>query len=48
MSNDNKNEQRIESNFRDFLPFWVRELLAMQDEAMNENKVHEPSAKGGS
>jgi hypothetical protein len=43
--NNNKNNQQNENKVRDLLPFWARELLAMQDEAMNERKVHEPSAK---
>jgi hypothetical protein len=34
MNDNNKNEQQKRSNIRQFLPFWVKELLALKDEGI--------------
>jgi len=43
---DNGQEKEADSSrVRDLLPFWARELLAIQDEAEKANKVHGSSAR---
>jgi len=43
MENDRNSEEKKETNVRDFLPFWARELLGMKDEAEKAHKAQKPS-----
>jgi hypothetical protein len=48
MGLDMTNKYRMKENkenVRALLPFWAKELLAMNDEAEKNRKVREPSAK---
>lgn len=45
MGQDRFEEKERQINVREFLQFWARELLAMQDEAKKLHKVNEYSEK---
>jgi hypothetical protein len=48
MTNDHRSIEEERKEIRKFLPFWVREILAMKDEAEGKNRVREPSEREGS
>jgi hypothetical protein len=48
MGNNKNSEEKKETNVREFLPFWARELLGMKDEVEKANKAEKSSSQEGS